>query len=313
MLPRCSTCPFAARCRQRAIRHEPESINNLSYLTPSTHSLLHSFFSSTSFSSIDLNLIFDQTNTDQTHSDEKMKLQRILAIDSADGTSATVKALQTHEPQVKPQTSFLIPKPSEDLLLMFLFVIPNPSQLHSVALFAYNIYDTFDQSWSSSEPTMQSYPSPSQIVSLIAQSLEELRRRSPRPCQIVLFDEQERSVLFDQLTLASDNECINQCLVLLSSSQNAIRLDHPPDVIQTDRVFRSHPLSNVNKGDIEQELNDRYGISDDRKKKSTKVELAQQLRQLNDKEQESARQTLIGLPCLISLHTGSLIAQKLCC
>jgi len=312
MLPRCSLCPFASRCRQRAMNNEPNSINNLSYLTPSIHSLIYSFFQSTLISSIDLKLIFNQLNNDEIYSDEKIKLQRILSINTEDKTSALVKALQTHQPQLKQQTSLLIPKLNKDLILLFIFLIPNPSKLHSVALFAYNIYDTSNQSWFSSQPIIQLNPSPSQIVSIIAQSLEELKQKCSRPCQIVLFDEQEKTVLFEQLTLASDSEYIGQCLVLLSSSENAILLDYPPDVIQTDRLFRSHPLSNVSKDKIEQELNERYGASGDNNKKTTKIELAQQLRQLNDSEQEKARQTLIGLPCLICLHTGSfLFAENL--
>ncbi|CAF4377402.1 unnamed protein product [Rotaria sp. Silwood2] len=302
MLPRCSLCSYAPRCRQRAIYYEPNSINNLSYLPSSAHSLIYSFFHSTWLSPIDLKHLFDQSNQDDPYSDDKKKLESILSINPEDKTSAVIKALQTHEPQLKRQTSLLIPKKNNDLILLFFFLIPNPSQLHSVALFAYNIYDTLNQSWFSSKPSIQSYPSPYQIVSMISQSLEF---KSQRPCQIVLFDEQEKSILFEQLTLASDSEYIDQCLILLSSSENAILLDYPPDVIQTDRFFRSHPLSNVTKDEIEQELYERYGSSgDNSNKKPSKVELAQQLRQLNEKEQEKARQTLIGLPCLICLHTA---------
>ncbi|CAF1331951.1 unnamed protein product [Adineta steineri] len=304
MLSRCSFCPFVSRCRERAIHYEPESINNLSYLTPSTHSLIYSFFQTTLLSSIDLNLIFEKPDPNKIYVDDKIKLQRILSINVDDRTSAVVKALQTHEPQLKQQTSLLIPKINKDLILLFIFLIPNPSQLHSVALFAYNIYDTSDQSWFSSQPIIQSYPSPYQIVSIISQSLEELKEKFERPCQIVLFDEQEKTVLFEQLTLASDSEYISQCLVLLSTSENAILLDYPPDILQSDRLFRSHPLSNVKKDEIEKELNERYGASGDQNKKSTKTELAHQLKQLNDQEQEKTRQTLIGLPCLISLHTA---------
>jgi hypothetical protein len=234
-----------------------------------------------------------------------MKLQKILAVNRKTKKSAVLEALETHDPQLKQHTSLLIPKLNKDLILLFIFLIPNPSQLHSIALFAYNIYDMSNKSWFSSEPMIQTYPSSSQIVCLIAQSLEEVREKYQRPCQIVLFDEQEKQNLFEQLSLASDNQYINQCLVLLRSSENAILLDHPPDVIQTDRLFRSHPLSNVTKEEIEQELSFRYGESKDNNK-NTKTELAQQLRQLNDNEQQIARQTLIGLPCLISLHTGQL-------
>ncbi|CAF3516523.1 unnamed protein product [Rotaria sp. Silwood1] len=304
MLPRCSLCSYAPRCRQRAIYYEPESINNLSYLPSSAHSLVHSFFHSTLLSSIDLKHLFDQSNKDSLYSDDKRKLESILSINAEDKTSAVIKALETHEPQLKQQTSLLIPKKNNDLILLFYFLIPNPSQLHSVALFAYNIYDTFNQSWFLSKPIIQSYPSPYQIVDMISQSLK-FREKYRRPCQIILFDEQEKSILFEQLTLASDSEYIDQCLILLSSSENAILLDYPPDVIQTDRFFRSHPLSNVTKYEIEQELYERYGSSgNNSNKKPTKTELAQQLRQLNEKEQEKARQTLIGLPCLICLHTA---------
>ncbi|CAF4321067.1 unnamed protein product, partial [Rotaria sordida] len=101
------------------------------------------------------------------------------------------------------------------------------------------------------------------------------------------------------------NEQIEQCLILLQSSENAILLNYPPDVIQTDRLFRSHPLSNVSKDEIKQELYERYGSSgNNNNNKPTKAELTQQLRQLNEKEQEKARQTLIGLPCFICLHTA---------
>ncbi|CAF1163663.1 unnamed protein product [Rotaria sordida] len=306
MLPRCSLCSYAPRCRQRAIYYEPESINNLSYLSSSAHSLIYSFFHSTLFSSINLKHLFDQSNKDDLYSDDKRKLQNILSINVEDKTSAVIKALQTHEPQLKQQTSLLIPKQNNDLILLFYFLISNPSQLHSVALFAYNIYDTFNQSWVSSKPIIQSYPSPYQIVSMISQSLE-FKEKSQRPCQIILFDEQEKLNLFEQLTLASDSEYIDQCLILLSSSENAILLDYPPDIIQTDRFFRSHPLSNVKKDEIEQELYERYGSSGDdnnNNKKLTKKELSQQLRLLNEKEQEKTRQTLIGLPCLICLHTA---------
>ncbi|UJR29914.1 hypothetical protein I4U23_017462 [Adineta vaga] len=306
MLPRCSLCSFASRCRQRAKHDEPESINNLSYLTRTNHSLIHSFFQSTLLSSLDLDILFNSVNTnnDEIFSDEKLKLQRILSIDTKDRTSAVIKALQTHQPQLKPQTSFLIPKINDNLLLLFLFLIPNPSQLHSVTLFAWNIYDMFDQTWFHSSPCIQTYPSPTQIISMIAQALDEVRIKSGRPCQIILFDEQEKTLLLEQLTLASDNESISQCLVLLNSSENAILLDHPPDIIQTDRLFRSHPLSNVKKDQIEQELTERYSSSIDHSRKSTRIELTQQLRQLNEQEQEKARKTLIGLPCLISLHTA---------
>ena len=304
MLPRCSLCPYVSRCRQRALHDEPESLNNLSYLTRTNYSLIHSFFRSTSASSIDLNLILDELNTNEIYSNEKAKLQQILSIDPKEKTSAVIQALQTREPQLKNQTSLLIPKINPDLILLFLFLIPNPSQLHSVALFAYNIYDMFNQTWSSSQPIVRTYPSPSQIVCLIAEAFDQLRRTSQRPCQIVLFDEQERTALFEHLTLASDCDLIGDCLVLLSSSENAILLDHPPDVIQQDRLFRSHPLSNVKKDEIEQELSDRYGLVVDKTKTISKLELAQQLRQLNNQEQEDARQNLVGLPCLISLHTG---------
>jgi hypothetical protein len=302
MLPRCSVCSFAPRCRQRAIYHEPESINNLSYLTPSSHSLIRSFFHSSFYSSIDLQLILNPSNTDDLHSNDQRKLQKILSLDTKKQTSAVIEALETHDPQLKQQTSLLIPKLNKDLILLFIFLIPNRSQLHSIALFAYNIYDTSNQSWFSSQPIIQTYPSSYQIVSIIAQSLEKLKQKSQRPCQIVLFDEQEKTNLFEQLTLASDSEFISQCLILLRSSENAILLDHPPDIIQTDRLYRSHPLSNVTQDEIEQELHERYGSST----ATTKTELTQQLRQLNDKEQQKARETLIGLPCLISLHTGSL-------
>ncbi|CAF1397039.1 unnamed protein product [Adineta ricciae] len=304
MLPRCSLCPYVSRCRQRALHDKPESLNNLSYLTRTDHSLIHSFFRSTSASSIDLNLILDELNTNEIYSSEKARLQQILAIDPKEKKSALIEALQTREPQLKSRTSFLIPKINQDLILLFLFLIPNPSQLHSVALFAYNIYDMFNQTWFSSQPIVQTYPSPSQVVCLIAEAFDQLRRTSSRPCQIVLFDEQERTALFEQLTLASDCDLIGDCLVLLSSSENAILLDYPPDVIQQDRLFRSHPLSNVKKDDIEQELNDRYGLIVDKTKTTSKLELAQQLRQLNNQEQEDARRNLVGLPCLISLHTA---------
>jgi hypothetical protein len=219
MLPRCSVCSFAPRCRQRAIYHEPESINNLSYLTPSSHSLIRSFFHSSFYSSIDLQLILNPSNTDDLHSNDQRKLQKILSLDTKKQTSAVIEALETHDPQLKQQTSLLIPKSNKDLILLFIFLIPNRSQLHSIALFAYNIYDTSNQSWFSSQPIIQTYPSSYQIVSIIAQSLEKLKQKSQRPCQIVLFDEQEKTNLFEQLTLASDSEFISQCLILLRSSE----------------------------------------------------------------------------------------------
>jgi len=302
MLPRCSLCSFASRCRQRAISNEPESINNISNLTRSTYLLINSFFHTTLYSSINLDLIFNQENNEEFYSDDKIKLQKILSINSNDKTSSFIKALQTHQPQLKQQTSFLIPKLNQNLILLFYFLIPNPSELHSLALFAYNIYDTSKQIWFSFQPIIQIYPKPSEVVSMIGQSLEKLQEYSSHPCQIVVFDEQEKTILFEQLTLASDSEYINQCLVLLSSSENAILLEHPPDVIQTDRLFRSHPLSNVTQDEIEQELYQNYGISNNNQ--SSKTELTQQLRQLNEQEQEKTRQNLVGLPCLISLHTG---------
>ncbi|CAF2060799.1 unnamed protein product [Rotaria magnacalcarata] len=305
MLPRCSLCSYAPRCRQRAIYFEPESINNLSYLTSSSHSLIYTFFHSTLYSSIDLKQIFIDSHGDDLYSEDRRKLQSILFINAEDKTSAVLKALETHEPQLKQQTSLLIPKKNKDLILLFMLLIPDPSQLHSVALFAYNLYDSLNQSWFFSVPIIQSYPTSYQIVSMISQSLE-FDGKFQRPCQIVLFDEQEKTILFEQLTLASDSENINQCLILLSSSENAILLDYPPDVIQTDRFFRTHPLSNVSKDAIEQELYERYGSSgdNDNDKKPTKTELAQQLRRLNEKEQEIARKTLIGLPFLVCLHTA---------
>ncbi len=307
MLPRCSLCSFSSRCRQRSIYHEPESINNLSYLTRSIHLLIRSFFQTTLFSSIDLQLLFNPINHDDIYSDDQIKLQKIFSIDSNNRTSALIKALQTHEPQLKQQTSLLIPKFNKNLILFFIILIPNPSKLHSLALFASNIYDISKQNWFSSQPMIQIYPQPSDVVSMLGQSLEKLREYSSRPCQIVLFDEQEKTILFEQLTLASDSQYISQCLTLLSSSENAILLDHPPDVIQTDRLFRSHPLSNVTKDEIEQELFQRYGSTNNNK--STKTELTQQLRQLNENEQDKARENLIGLPCLISLHTGEFISR----
>ncbi|CAF3400715.1 unnamed protein product [Rotaria socialis] len=304
MLPRCSHCSYSPRCRQRAIYHEPESINNLSYLPSSAHSLIYSLFHSTLISSIDLNHLLDQSNKDSCFSDDKTKLQNILSINSEDKTSAAIKALENHEPQLKQQTSLLIPKKNKDLILIFIFLIPNPSQLHSVALLACNVFNTYNQSWFYSKPFIQLYPSPYQIVSVISQSLE-LAKKSERPCQIILFDEQEKIILFEQLTIASDSEYIDQCLILLSSSENAILLDYPPDIIQTDRFFRSHPLSNTPKHEIEEELYERYGsLGGNSNERPTKTQLAQHLRLLNGIEQEKTRKMLIGLPCLICLHTA---------
>lgn len=307
MLSRCSLCSYASRCRQRAIHYEPESINNLSYLNFSAHSLIRAYFNSTLISSIDVQRISDSTNKLDLYSDDTRKLQSILSIDVEKKTSAAIDALQTHEPKLKQQTSLSIPKYNKDLILLFFFLIPNPSQLHTVALFAYNIYDTLNQSWFFSKPIIQSFPSAYQIVSMTSKSIE-LITKSQRPCQLILFDEQEKLVLFEQLALASDSEYIDQCLILLSASENAILLDYPPDVIQMDRFFRSHPLSNKTKDQIEQELYERYQSSGDSNKKTfTKTELAQKLRLLNEKEQEKARLTLIGLPCLICLHTGTVV------
>ncbi|CAF3378694.1 unnamed protein product, partial [Rotaria sp. Silwood2] len=261
-------------------------INDIGEIWLPTHLLIRSFFHSSLFSSINIQRILDHSNNDNYYSDDKIKLQRILPINTKDKTSTVIQALQTHELQLKQQSSLLILKQNNDLILLFIVLIPDPSQFHSVALFAYNIYDISNQSWFSIEPIIQTYPSPSQMVSIIAQSLGELRQQSQRPCQIILFDEQERTILFEQLTLASDNEQIEQCLILLKSSENAILLHHPPDVIQTDQLYERHDSSsNYNK-------------------KSTKAELVQQLRQLNEGKQEKARQNLIRLPCLICLHTA---------
>ena len=311
MLARCSLCCFASHCRQRAIDQEPESINNLSYLTLSAHFLIRSVFQTTSISLIDLKRIDYLSNRAELCSDDKRKLENILSINTKDKTSAAIKALQTRQPQLKHQTSLLIPKQNNHLILLFLFLIPNPSQLHSVLLFAYNLYDNYKRSWFYSTPIVQSCPSAYEIVSMLSQVLE-LKETSQYPCQIILFDEKEKMTLFEQLTLASDSKFIDQCLVLLSSSENAILLDHPPDVIQTDRFFRSHPLSNVTKDEIEEELRERYGSSGDHNQnnKPTKIQLAQQLRLLNEKEQEQTRQALIGLPFLICLHTGKLHFNK---
>ena len=297
MLPRCSMCYFASRCRQRAIYTEPTSINNLSYLTRSNYSLIRSFFGTTDVSSMDLQLLLDPID-----SEDQRRLQEIFQLNPKDHSSQLIKAIDTHEPQLKDQTSFLIPKFNENLLLLVLFIIPNPSRLHSLTLFASNIYDLSKQNWFFSEPIVRLSPKPSEVVLLIAEGLEKLREFSPRPCQIILFDEQEKLNLFEQLTLASDNEHIDRCLTLLSSSENAILLDHPPDVIQTDRFYRSHPLSNIPKDQIKDELIQRYGSMNNNQ--TTKAELTQQLKQLNDKEQETTRENLIGLPALISLHTG---------
>lgn len=305
MLPRCLFCNYASRCRQRAIYHEPASINNLSYLSLSAHALVYSYCHSTSLSSVNLNHILDPSDEHSLCSDDIRKLHSILSINIHDKASAAIQALQTHEPQLKQQSSLLIPKKNQDLILIFLFLIPDPAQLHSIAFFSGNIYDTRDQAWLFSKPFLQSYPSSYQIVSMISQLLE-LGGKSERSCQIVLFDEQEKISLFEQLTLASDSEHINKCLILLSSSENAILLSYPPDIIETDRFFRSHALSNVKRDKIEQELYQFYGLSDDNNhKKVTKTQLNQQLRLLNQTEQEKARLSLIGLPCLICLHTGS--------
>ncbi|CAF3991885.1 unnamed protein product [Rotaria sp. Silwood1] len=275
-------------------------LKKYSKLTRSTYLLIQSLFSS-----INIQFILDHSNNNEYYLDDKIKLQKILSINTENKTSTVIHALQTHEPQLKQQlSSLLIPKKNNDLILLFIFLIPDPFQLHSVALLAYNIYDISNQSWFFFQPIIQINPSSSQIISIITQALEKLSQQFQRPCQIILFDEQERTVLFEQLTLASDNEQIEQCLILLQSSENAILLNYPPDIIQTDRLFRSHPLSNISKDEIKKELYERYGSSDNNNKKSTKAELVQELKQLNEKEQEKARQTLIGLPCLICLHTA---------
>ena len=307
MMPRCSLCPFTSRCRQRAKEVEPHSINNLSYLTWSAHASIHSFFHSSSLSSTDLQRTFDCSRGDSSHSDDQTKLQKVLSINTVDGTSAALRALQTGEPQSKPQSSFLLPKLDENLLLLFLVVLPNPSRLHSLALVTYNIYDTSNHSWFHERPVSEVHPTPSQVVSLIAQSLRELKQNSAHLCQLVMFDEQERVQLFEQLSLASDHEQIDQCLLLWSSSENGILLDRPPDIIQSDRVFRAHPLSQLKKHELEEELDERYGSAGhtrDSTAKVTRTELAQQLGQLNERQQREARETLVGLPFLICLHTG---------
>ncbi|CAF3362678.1 unnamed protein product [Rotaria sp. Silwood2] len=68
--------------------------------------------------------------------------------------------------------------------------------------------------------------------------------------------------------------------------------------------FCSYPLSSLSKDAIKQELYERHGSSGNYNKKSTKAELVQQLRQLNERKQEKARQNLIRLPCLICLHAA---------
>ena len=300
MLPRCALCSFASRCRQRAIYNEPQSINNLSYLSRSIHALIRSFFGSTDLSSMNIEFLHDPSR----QSDDQKKLREIFLINPQDHSSRLIQAIETHEPQMKDQRSFLIPKMANDLLVLFLFLIPNPSRLHSLALFASNIYDMSKQRWLSSEPLIRTYPTAWDVVLLIGQSLDKLRENCSRPCQIVLFDENEKTNLFEQFTLASDSEHIHRCLTLLSSSENAILLDYPPDVIQTDRFYRSHPLAKISKEQIEEELFERYGSSNNNNDRLTKTELTQQLKQLNDKEQEQTRENLIGLPTLISLHTG---------
>jgi hypothetical protein len=81
-----------------------------------------------------------------------------------------LKALQTHEPQLKQQTSLLIPKINENSVLLFMFIMADPSELHSIALFSYNIYDTSKRSWFYSQPIIEKYLTSSQIVLLISQS-----------------------------------------------------------------------------------------------------------------------------------------------
>ena len=135
MLPRCSNCLFSSHCRKRAQINEPLSINNLSNLTRSTHLLLNKYFNSKSFL---LN------NFENFHSDEKIKLQKLLSINLNDKTSSLINALQTHKPQLKQQTSLLIPKINQNLIILCILLIPNPFELHSVSLFSYNIYDLYN-------------------------------------------------------------------------------------------------------------------------------------------------------------------------
>ena len=293
MLPRCALCSFAGRCRQRARDKEPTSINNLAYLTPSVHRLVRS--------AGDLQRLFETSTEDDLPSDERMKYQKILSINPQTGESALIAALRTRQPQLKSSSSPLIPRATSNLRLLFILILPNPSRLYSLTLFAYNIFEMSNQSWLHSQAIVESSPSSSKIVSLVARALGELRGE----CQIVVFDEQERRALFDQLTLGSDSEEIGQCLALLTSSENAIRLDHPPDIVQADRLFRSHALSSQRKEEIERELLEHYDISNE--KKANKPELVQQLKQLNEQVQEKARQTLVGLPFLICLHSGTSI------
>lgn len=291
MLPRCALCSFAGRCRQRARDREATSINNLAYLSPSVHALIRS--------AGDLRDLFESSTNEKLSLDDRMKFQKILSINPETRQSAMIEALRTHQPQLKSFSSSLIPRLTSNLRLLFIFILPNPSRLHSVALFAYNIFDMSDQSWLHSRAMVETYPSSLTIVSLVARALDELRGE----CQIVLFDEQERHVLFEQLTLGSESEQIAECLALLTSTENAIRLDHPPDIVQSDRLFRSHALSTQRKEEIERELFEHYDVQNS--KRVNRPELVQQLKHLNEQVQEKARQTLVGLPFLICLHSGN--------
>jgi len=237
MLARCSFCSFVSHCRRRAIRDDEKSINNLSYFNRSNYLLIKSFFQSTFYPDFDLERLFNGQQ-----SEDHLKLQKLLSIDFQTKTSRVIEALRTHQPQLKQQTSLLIPKFHSNLILIVLFLVPNPSQLHSLTSFAANIYNFSTETWFYSDSITVEYPKPSDIVSLLSQLL---RQAGEQPCQILVFDEQEKAMLFEQLTLASDDEHINECLVLLSSSENAILLEHPPDVLQTDRVFASKSQEQV--------------------------------------------------------------------
>ena len=281
MLPRCSTCPFAARCRQRAIESEPNSINNLAYLTPAIHTLIRSLFPR----SVDIQLIFDRLHDDSLCSDDKLKLQRILSVNSNDGSSAALEAIRTRDAQVKQQSSLLIPKENKQMIQLFIILFPDPSIIYTVALLAYNIYDMNKNSWVFSTPIIELQPSADKVVSIIAQSLKKLQTLSDRACQVVVFDERERTILLDQLTLASDNEQISECLPLLCSTDSVLYLNDQSNASEIDSI-----------SDINNDEND---------KKAGKTRSAKPLKQLKENEQEYAKETHIGLPYLISLHSGT--------
>ena len=307
LLPRCSVCSFSTYCRQK-VRDERHSINNLSYLSASSHLLLNSYFPSSNITDDDLQRVLDRFDHNQIDRDpsERIKLEKILSVNKITRKSIAIESLKTIEPQLKLMRSPYLAKPTANLFLLFFCLIPNPSQLHSVGAFAYNIFDTEKKKWMNATTSTKRYPSPYDIVSYVTSAMSEIHDLPRSTCQIVLFDEQEHNLLIDQLILGSDDSKINQCLLILTSTQNAILINEPPDLISNDHVFASHSISHLRKDEIIKELKERHNLDYDNEDGKTikRDELLKILKENNDRRQRVARENLTGLPYLICLHSS---------